>query len=393
MKNKSWRVLNFIYSLTVLGVLLLTTGCKKDDSGTNSNPTVNPPVATQPSGSGTLVDPYIIANLDNLYWVTQNSAHWGKHYRQVANIDAAAITNFSPIGNSPNYFLGSYDGGGYTIDHIKISLPSTDYVGMFGFVNSGGSIKNIKLTNVNISGKLHVGGLVGWVYYGSVLNCSSTGTVGGTGDLGGLVGVNYHSSVTTCMSTASVTGESYVGGLVGSNYFATVSNSYSTGNVSGTVERAGGLVGFNSNSSTVSGSYSTGNVNGGTRIGGLVGYNLATSVVSDCYSTGNASGTIEVGGLIGRSDNSSISKSYSVGSVSGTSSVGGFAGYNDNQVIGIFWNTDVYSSPAVGGGTSTGVAGKTTAQLKQQATFTNWDFTSTWEIAEGVSYPKLQWQP
>ncbi|NTW48250.1 MAG: hypothetical protein HGB19_00670 [Chlorobiales bacterium] len=393
MKNKSWKVLNFICSLTIMGFLLLATGCKESDSGNNSDPTVNPPVATQPSGSGTLADPYIIANLDNLFWVTQNSAHWGKHFRQVANIDAAAITNFSPIGNNPNFFLGSYDGGGYTIDHIKISLPSTDYVGMFGFANSGSAIKNIKLTNVNISGNLHVGGLVGEIYYGSVLNCSSTGTVSGTGDVGGLVGVNYHSSVTTGTSMASVTGQSYVGGLVGSNYFATVSNSYSTGSVTGTVERIGGLVGFNSSSSTVSGSYSTGNATGGSRVGGLVGYNLATSVVINSYSTGNATGTSYVGGLVGWDDNSTISKSYCVGSVSGTSFVGGLAGYNDNQVIASFWNTDVYSSPAVGGGTSMGITGKTTAELKQQATFTTWDFTATWKISEGVSYPKLQWQP
>jgi len=93
-------------------------------------------------------------------------------------------------------------------------------VGLFGYVGSGGVVKNMGLENVNVVGGWDVGGLVGQNYYGTVSNCYSTGSVSG--------------------------GYDRVGGLVGQNYYGTVSNCYSTGSVSGGYDRVGGLVGYNS---------------------------------------------------------------------------------------------------------------------------------------------------
>ncbi len=56
----------------------------------------------------------------------------------------SGVENFTSIGNSSNMFGGTFDG---------------DYVGLFGV--NGGTIKNVTLDNVDISGNDNVGGLVG----------------------------------------------------------------------------------------------------------------------------------------------------------------------------------------------------------------------------------------
>ena len=62
--------------------------------------------ADQPSGSGTENDPYFIANLENLYWITENSGEWDKYYVQTSDIDASSTSawdegqGFTPMGNN-----------------------------------------------------------------------------------------------------------------------------------------------------------------------------------------------------------------------------------------------------------------------------------------------------
>ncbi len=148
--------------------------------------------ATAPSsGDGSSGDPYQIATLNNLYWITQNSGEWDAYYIQTANIDASSSSSwdsnagFTPIGNSSTRFTGSYDGDGYTIDSLFINR-STQYIGMFGHIgvdaNSATTIQNLGLTNVSITGTDNVGALVGYKRVGmlTVSNCYSTGSVTGT---------------------------------------------------------------------------------------------------------------------------------------------------------------------------------------------------------------------
>ena len=193
---------------------------------------------------------------------------------------------------------------------------------------------------------------------------------------------------------ADVTGQWYVGSLVGTNY-GTVSNSYSTGSVTGE-GYVGGLVG--GNASTVSNSYSTGSMTGNNLVGGLVGANTGT--VSNSYSTGSVSGNSDVGGLVG-GNTGTVSNSYSTGSVSGDEDVGGLVGYSEGTVSNSFW--DIQSS---GQTTSAGGTGKTTAEMKDIATFSGaaWDIIAVanpsqtnlahiWNIVDDETYPFLSWQP
>lgn len=149
--------------------------------------------------------------------------------------------------------------------------------------------------------------------------------------------------------------------------------------------QTGGLVAHTG--ASVENCYTTGLVKSGSNnVGGLVG--LSAGSVSNSYSTAtvNGSGSSWVGGLVGTLyTGGSITNSYSTGPVSGTSSVGGLVGYNFGvgPIVSSYWDTQTS-----GRATSDGGTGKTTSEMKQQATFAGWDFGTTWAVAG--SYPYLQ---
>ncbi|MCP4715929.1 MAG: tandem-95 repeat protein [Deltaproteobacteria bacterium] len=263
-------------------------------------------------------------------------------YVLTADIDASDTATwnggagFDPIGDGVNLFTGTFDGQGHEISGLHINRPSENFVGLLAYTNAGFEMKNVGLTDVHITGNQYVGGLVGYNYIGTITDCYSTGSVSGAGYTGGLAGYNNGGTITSCYSTGSVSNASgYVGGLVGGN---------------------GG---------TITTCYSTGSVSGANRVGGLVGDNGGT--ITSCYSTGSVSGAGYVGGLLGSN-------------MTGT--------YTD-----CYWDTETSGTgTGVGNSIVTGVTGRTTAEMKQQATFTGWDFPNTWRIAEDTSYPYLPWQ-
>jgi len=152
------------------------------------------------------------------------------------------------------------------------------------------------------------------------------------------------------------------------------------------------------NAGTVSNSYSTGNVTGIGWVGSLVGSNAGT--VSNSYSTGGVTGNLSVGGLVGNNLQGTVSNSYSTGGVTGNLSVGGLVGNNTGTVNNSFW--DIQTS---GQNTSAGGTGKTTAGMKNIATFSGaaWNIVTVvnpstrnpsyiWNIVDNVTYPLLSWQ-
>ena len=131
----------------------------------------------------------------------------------------------APIGNDTNKF----NGDGHTIDNLQIN-SSGDYVGLFGYVGNRGTIKNIRLTTVNISGENFVGGFVGY-NGGKISNCLASGSVNGNETCGGLVGSNS-GSIETCTTSGTVNGTNNVGGFVGLN-FGRIQNCTATATVNG----------------------------------------------------------------------------------------------------------------------------------------------------------------
>ncbi|MHB1014656.1 MAG: two-partner secretion domain-containing protein [Desulfurivibrionaceae bacterium] len=352
------------------------------DAATKSDGSHNPYSSNITLNSGSYMKAYMLVNnVDQLQAINTNLAG---NYALGKNIDASATAGwnngagFSPIMNwtsnsqySP--FTGSLDGQYYTISSLTINRPGEDHVGLFG-ITAGSSISNVGLVNCSVSGNNFVGGLLG---LGQQLNSSRT-------------------TISNSYVTGSVSGGSAVGGLVGRNVSGTISNSYATANVNGASE-VGGLAGGISGG-TISNSYATGSagsVSGGGTVGGLVGWNNGT--VNNSYATGSVSGGT-VGGLVG-SNSGTVNNSYATGSVSG-GTVGGLVGdngYGMGTVSNSFWDTTTSgwasSNLVWDPGTSSWVSssgGLTTDQMKQQASYSGWDFTNTWQIVEGVSRPTLK---
>ena len=214
-----------------------------------------------------------------------------------ADIDLTG-KDWTPIGTDYyNSYTGTFDGGGHTITGLTFTT-NDEYAGLFGWLNRAGTVKNVVMEGVQITSN-HVlmsgntGGVVGYSW-GTIENCSVSGSVSGTNCVGGVVGSQKAGSITGCSSSAIVKGTRYVGGVAGEKW-GTMTACYATGNVTLEINSpqdlsGGGVVGLNGGS-TVLACYATGNVNskgsntGNVHIGGLFGDNY--TVVTACYWKNN----------------------------------------------------------------------------------------------------------
>ena len=215
------------------------------------------------------------------------------------NIDLTG-KGWTPIGTDyDNSYKGTFDGGGHTITGLTVTTYDK-YAGLFGWLNSAGTVKNVVMEGVQITSHQIYGGSIGGVVgysWGTIENCSVSGSVSGTVYVGGVVGVQIGGSITGCSSSATVKGTVDVGGVAGqTNSSATLTACYATGNVIIEIDRTqnisgGGLVGFNDGISLLS-CYATGNVTstgsstGYVHIGGFLGNNYA-NVMTACYWKNN----------------------------------------------------------------------------------------------------------
>ena len=213
------------------------------------------------------------------------------------NIDLTG-KGWTPIGTSfDNSYKGTFDGGGHTITGLTVTT-NDQFVGLFGYLNRAGMVKNVVMEGIQITSN-HMfgctGGVVGYSW-GTIENCSVSGSVSGTVYVGGVVGVQIGGSITGCSSSATVKGTVDVGGVAGqTNSSATLTACYATGNVTIEINPAkniagGSLVGMNAGSSLLA-CYATGNVTstgsstGYVHIGGFLGDNYTT--VTACYWKNN----------------------------------------------------------------------------------------------------------
>jgi len=425
-------------------------------------------------GDGSADDPWQISTAEQLNSLRNylGTEHADKHFVLINDIDLDVApynegAGWDPIGSyagwedpANEYFSGTFDGGLYTISGLFSNRPATDGIGLFGCTD-GAVIEDLQLSDVDITGDLYVGGLVGFAQDTTIANTGTTGIVtssgGGRGgglagmviasstiigssssctvdvtastNAGGLVGQLEEStiedsfatgtvtgaqdlvaglvgeareacSIIRCYATGDVAGDGYVGGLVGDlSHGSSITDSYATGTVDGTGSwRVGGLVGTagshtgDGEVSAISGSFATGAVIGLNAVGGLVGdvnNNSGGEVtISDCYATGNITGTGYVGGLIGESSaDVTIANSYAAGAVTGSTDVGGLAGSSLGTVTRSYYDAEASGQTDTGKGE--GLPG---AEMKQQASFVDWEFPGVWKIAETLTYPYLSGQ-
>jgi hypothetical protein len=370
-----------------------------------------------------------------------DTANWRKWERRPPK------NKWTPIGRVYGFkkFNGTFDGNGFAISGIYINSAS-DYMGLFGRLNSSGDVKNLGVTASYIKGNFYIGGIAGG-NVGTIKDCYFIGTVTGeevvggiagyshgdgiisgsysiaqvTGEyrVGGLVGDNYPSSIINdSYSISLVTGREYVGGFAGINDYA-ISNSYSSATVTGK-EFVGGLAG--SNSGVINDSYSIGTVIGQKHVGGLAGRNetfgniVRSSIISGSYSISTVMGENEIGGLAGNSTGD-INNSYSISTVMGKHAVGGLVGHikysniNDSYSIGMVtgksdvgglvgakWqcseiNSSYFASNIISNDKD--YEGKIIAEMKEQSTFEGWNFKRVWGIDGNINsgYPYLLEKP
>ena len=207
--------------------------------------------------------------------------------------------DWTPIGTDyDNSYKGTFDGGGHTITGLTFTT-NDEYAGLFGYLNRAGTVKNVVMEGVQITSNQIYGGSIGGVAgssYGTIENCSVSGSISGTVYVGGVVGAQWGVSITGCSSSATVKGMVYVGGVAGqTNGTTTMTACYATGDVTLEIDpkkniSGGGLVGFNGGSSLLA-CYATGNVTstgsstGNVHIGGFLGNNYTT--VTACYWKNN----------------------------------------------------------------------------------------------------------
>ena len=213
------------------------------------------------------------------------------------NIDLTG-KDWTPIGTSfDNSYTGTFDGGGHTITGLTITTKD-QFVGLFGYLNRAGTVKNVVMEGIQITSNHmfgNTGGVAGFSW-GTIENCSVSGSVSGTKCVGGVVGAQKAGSITGCSSSATVKGTVDVGGVAGqTNSSATLTACYATGNVIIEINpkkniAGGSLVGMNAGSSLLA-CYATGNVTstgsstGKVHIGGFLGNNYTT--MTACYWKNN----------------------------------------------------------------------------------------------------------
>ncbi|MDV3106535.1 fimbrillin family protein [Segatella copri] len=207
--------------------------------------------------------------------------------------------DWTPIGtDNDNSYKGTFDGGGHTITGLTFTT-NDQYAGLFGRLNRAGTVKNVVMKDVQItnnrSWSAFAGGVAGYSW-GTIENCSVSGSVSGTVYVGGVVGAQIDGSITGCSSSATVKGTTDVGGVAGqTNSSATLTACYATGNVIIEIDpvrniAGGGLVGFNGGNGLWA-CYATGNVTstgsstGNVHIFGFLGDNFTT--VTACYWKNN----------------------------------------------------------------------------------------------------------
>ena len=284
------------------------------------------------------------------------------HY-QAGRVNTAWTSGagWQPIGTQRHPFVTTFKGNGYTISNLRMNRPDSDG-GLFGVIDGSEThvaITGLGLSDVDIVGGEHVGGLVGHNRAGDISQSYVTGSVVARGN-----------------GTSAI-----VGGLVGRNVGGSITESYSGAQVKGnlrdrlTMSLAGGLVAVNdtmvgNNQGRIENSYAIGSVIGSGRVGGLVALNRSSSEIINSYA---------------------VSRVIAIGA---RSNAGGLVAVNDATVGDSYWDIEVSGVVSSAGGTSA-----TTVILKAStpssptspinSVYRNWD-TDVWEFADANRYPELK---
>jgi hypothetical protein len=376
-----------VYNYNVTAVYTNPTG---ESAPSNFTSAVMSVIAIQPSGTGTLTNPYLIGNLANLRWLSETPSAWSSHFRQTADIDATETrfwdggTGFVSIGTDATPFNGVYDGGNFTIRNFYQNRMAT-YSGLFGFGRI--EVRNLRMENASITvsgnGTKNIGAVAGYgenfgVHMSNVIvdnvNISVSGT--GTAIVGAIAGDGRQAVFNNCHSLGTITvngGTAFVGGIVGQVFGSHNRNSLSS------------FVHINVTNAT------------GGAVGGLIGQirSVGTTHIRNVFFTGHiVSNLPNTGGLIGDFQPPASSLEFAFVTSSNQMPtipvIGRISSYNQSGtafIRNVFWDMQATGSTTPWGSITYGanqtppqITGMTTAQMKNPDTYDGWDFANVWAI-------------
>ena len=156
--------------------------------------------------------------------------------------DTSGFRSWTPIGNQSKPYTGTFDGDNKTISGLYFNDTDTSYVGLFGYIGSGGRVSNVGVVDSYFKGQNYVGGVFGYSSSGTIENCYNAGTISGASNVGGVCGY-ASATIKNCYNKGAVSGESYVGGVCGKVSYCRIFNCYNTGTVNGTGSNIGSVCG------------------------------------------------------------------------------------------------------------------------------------------------------
>ncbi|MDR1450794.1 MAG: hypothetical protein LBI57_00445 [Helicobacteraceae bacterium] len=363
---------------------------------------------------------------EQLLDINQTSASLGYPYilfsdmnlTNLIDIYVSSSEGWYPIAdNAFVYFEGIFNGQGHKITNLWIKRPNTDYVGFFGHVEQGVTIRNLTIelddSKGGIVGKEYTGGVAGYIYDTTLRNVHLIGDVNGSDYVGGIAGYNEASYIYNSSSKGDVNGSENVGGIFGTSVRTSIINSYSASDVNGS-DYVGGIAGYVM-SGSIENSYSIGNAGAETATaGGIVGMlSIETpgehAVISKCYATGSVKAPDKVGGLVGDADsNTSVingaALNYAIDGVTDTNRTVGHKEVSDVNLTNNFvsdaitdygdssdqgdnefgWSKDAATLNYAGAAAANGSGGL------------GWSFgngeSAPWKWIGGYNYPVLYWQ-
>ena len=348
MAQPIWKTVRHtsLWMLTLVVLASLTTPAVATDRTECSTTALT--AVEVPAGTGTASDPYLIANLGNLRWISEGGAGSfdGKYLRQTADIDASDTVNWNACaGYQPtDNYRGIYDGGGFTISNLYINRPTESHVALFGEPQWGGSVYNLSVLDADVTGGDRTGIVFGTCNNGCWMqNVHTSGTVSGTTRVGG------------------------VAGFMQNNWGRDLAPSR-----------------FLSSEATVTCT--------GSSCGGIYGAADGSGIfLSDTRFSGSVTGPSKIGGITG--ENGSITRALSVGTVTSTAgSYGGITGStNDPTAI----TAALYLLPSVSGTGTMNLSGNgsSAVALQDEASYAGWginEASSGWTMnTQSPAFPAM----
>lgn len=327
-------------------------------------------------------------------------------YILMNDIDLSSFENWEPIGTSDEPFTGIFDGDGYSINNLKISVtPQSEYdvkkcgIGLFGFTDDA-EIGNLDMNDVNIiinqpcEVGYPVGAVVGSAKHSKISSCAVSGnidvTLGGNIELGGILGEGMSSNMNNVVSYC----------INNINLKVTGKNdgfSLAVGNTT----KVGGLVGASDGNVNILSCINNGSISiypiNKVVVGGIASSDYGW--VTDCGNNGDifVSGSATAGGILGESYY--VSECYNNGKITVTdetnSKVGGIAGYSTfepatdgtipAQAAVNCYYIDSFDCAIsnVDNSSLVSVEALSAENMKQQSSFKGFDFENVWTINDG----------